>query len=87
MGFDFSLKAATRRQRVRRTLARVCAAWRTGLPGPVLVLSAGTAVNSFGAGGLYEAQFLNNSSQVQMSPEDSLTPVSFSEWNGSTGAV
>ncbi len=43
-------KAATRRQRVRRTLARVFAGWRTGLPGPVLVLSAGTAVNYFGTG-------------------------------------
>jgi MFS family permease len=28
----------------------VCAGWRTGLPGPVLVLQAGTAVNSFGSG-------------------------------------
>ena len=43
-------KAATRRQRVRRTLARVFAGWRTGLPGPVLVLQAGTAVNYFGTG-------------------------------------
>jgi MFS family permease len=34
----------------RRTLARVFAGWRTGLPGPVLVLQAGTAVNSFGTG-------------------------------------
>ena len=50
MGFDFSLKAATRRQRVRRTLARVFAVWRTGLSGPVLVLQAGTAVNYFGTG-------------------------------------
>ena len=43
-------KAATKRQRVRRTLARVFAGWRTGLPGPVLVLQAGTAVNYFGTG-------------------------------------
>src|SRR5215469_15689319 len=43
-------KAATRRQRVSRTLARVLAGWRTGLPGPVLVLQAGTAVNYFGTG-------------------------------------
>src|SRR5579871_454874 len=50
MGFDCSLKATTRRQRVRRTLARVFAGWRTGLPGPVLVLQAGTAVNYFGTG-------------------------------------
>src|SRR6202048_834292 len=50
MGFDFSLKAATRGQRVSSTLARVFAGWRTGLPGPVLVLQAGTAVNYFGTG-------------------------------------
>jgi len=42
--------AATRRQRVRRTLARVFAGWRTGLPGPVLVLQAGNALNYFGTG-------------------------------------
>src|ERR1700737_892958 len=50
MGFDFSLKATTRGQRVSRTLARVFAGWRTGLPGPVLLLQAGTAVNYFGTG-------------------------------------
>src|SRR5437868_3675848 len=50
MGFDFSLKAANRRQRVSRTLARVFAHWRTGLSGPVIVLQAGTAVNYFGTG-------------------------------------
>src|SRR5262249_16770826 len=38
-------KAATRRKQVSRTLARVFAGWRTGLPRPVLVLQAGTAVN------------------------------------------
>src|SRR6516225_3905821 len=43
-------KAPTRGQRVRRTLAHVFAGWRTGLPGPVLVLQAGTAVNYFGTG-------------------------------------
>src|SRR5262249_59807538 len=43
-------KVATRRQPVRRTLARVFTGRRTGLPGPVLVLSAGTAVNYFGTG-------------------------------------
>ncbi len=32
------------------TLARVVAGWRTGLPRPVLVLQAGTAVNYFGTG-------------------------------------
>ncbi|HYK70657.1 MAG TPA: MFS transporter, partial [Streptosporangiaceae bacterium] len=31
-------------------LARVLASWRTGLPGPVLALQAGTAVNYFGTG-------------------------------------
>jgi MFS family permease len=31
-------------------LARVFAGWRTGLPGPVMVLQAGTAVNYFGTG-------------------------------------
>src|SRR5579859_7555559 len=44
------LSAATRRQRVRKALARVAAGWRTGLPGPVIVLQAGTAVNYFGTG-------------------------------------
>ncbi len=43
-------KAATRRQQVRRPLARVFAGWRTGLPRPVLVLQAGTALNYFGTG-------------------------------------
>ena len=33
-----------------RPLARVFAVWRTGLSGPVIVLQAGTAVNSFGTG-------------------------------------
>src|SRR5436190_2043890 len=43
-------KAATHRQRVRRTLARVFAVWRTGLPRPVLVLQGGNALNYFGTG-------------------------------------
>src|SRR5690349_22383151 len=43
-------KAANRRTHVSRTLARVFAGWRTGLPGPVIVLQAGTAVNYFGTG-------------------------------------
>jgi MFS family permease len=43
-------KAVDRRPRVRRTLGRVVAGWRTGLPGPVIVLQAGTAVNYFGTG-------------------------------------
>ena len=43
-------KAANGRKQVSRTLARVFAGWRTGLPGPVIVLQAGTAVNYFGTG-------------------------------------
>ncbi len=43
-------KAANRSKQVSRTLARVFAGWRTGLPGPVLVLQAGSAVNYFGTG-------------------------------------
>ena len=43
-------KAANRRKQLSRTLARVFAGWRTGLPGPVIVLQAGTAVNYFGTG-------------------------------------
>jgi len=35
---------------VSRPLARVFAVWRTGLSGPVMVLQAGTAANSFGTG-------------------------------------
>jgi MFS family permease len=35
---------------VSRMLARVFGGWRTGLPGPVIVLQAGTAVNYFGTG-------------------------------------
>jgi hypothetical protein len=37
-----------RRKQLSRSLARVLGGWRTGLPGPVLVLQAGTAVNYFG---------------------------------------
>jgi regulator of RNase E activity RraA len=37
--------AANRRTQVSRTLARVFAGWRTGLPEPVIVLQAGNAVN------------------------------------------
>ena len=44
-------------------------------------------VNPFGVGGLYEAQFVNTSSQVQLSPNDSLTPTSFKMWSGSTGGI
>jgi MFS family permease len=38
------------RKPVSRTLARLLAVWRTGLPRPVLVLQAGTALNYFGTG-------------------------------------
>ncbi len=43
-------------------------------------------VNPFNIGGLYEAQFLNPSSQVTMSPNDSLNYATdtFGVWNGST---
>src|SRR5262252_6239641 len=43
-------KAANRRKPVSRTLSRMFGGWRTGLPGPVIVLQAGTAVNYFGTG-------------------------------------
>ncbi|HEX3336973.1 MAG TPA: MFS transporter [Jatrophihabitans sp.] len=46
----FAGKAANGRTQVSRTLARVFAGWRTGLPGPVIVLQAGSAVNYFGTG-------------------------------------
>src|SRR5215467_12730873 len=36
--------------RLSRMLGRVFASWRTGLPRPVIVLQAGTAVNYFGTG-------------------------------------
>jgi MFS family permease len=42
--------AANRRKQVSKTLARVFAGWRTGLPGPVIILQAGNAVNYFGSG-------------------------------------
>jgi MFS family permease len=38
------------RRDVSSALARVLAVWRTGLPRPVLVLQAGTALNYFGTG-------------------------------------
>jgi MFS family permease len=43
-------KAASRAKQAGKTLARVFGSWRTGLPGPVKVLQAGTAVNYFGTG-------------------------------------
>jgi MFS family permease len=39
-----------RRNHMSRTLVRALAVWRTGLPRPVLVLQAGTALNYFGTG-------------------------------------
>jgi MFS family permease len=50
MGSGVHGKAANRRRLSSRTFARVFAGWRTGLPGPVLVLQAGRAVNYFGTG-------------------------------------
>ncbi len=47
-------------------------------------ISAVQPVNSFGAGGLYEAQFANSSSQVVLSPNDSLAGDTFNIFNGST---
>jgi hypothetical protein len=47
-------------------------------------ISSVAPVNSFGAGGLYESQTANSSSQVVLSPKDSLSGDTFSEWNGST---
>lgn len=47
-------------------------------------ISSVTPVNSFGAGGLYEAQFANSSSQVVMTPKDTLSGDSFGMYNGST---
>jgi MFS family permease len=43
-------KATNRTNHVSGTLAGVFAVWRTGLPRPVLVLQAGSALNSFGTG-------------------------------------
>jgi hypothetical protein len=47
-------------------------------------VSAVQPVNQFGIGGLYEAEFANSSSQVVMSPNDSLSGAKFSMFNGST---
>jgi hypothetical protein len=45
-------------------------------------------VNPFAIGGLYEAQYVNGSSQVTMSPNDSLSSATdtFNVYNGSTSA-
>ncbi len=54
MGSGRHGKAASRRQKrssaLSRGFARVLGGWRTGLPGPVLVLKAGDAFNYFGIG-------------------------------------
>ena len=47
-------------------------------------ISSVSPVNSFGAGGLYEAQFANSSSQVVLSPNDTLSGDTFNMYNGST---
>jgi MFS family permease len=44
------VRGVRRRNPVSRTFAPVIAGWRTGLPRPVIVLQAGTAVNYFGTG-------------------------------------
>ena len=51
--------------------------------GPVPISSV-SPVNSFGAGGLWEAQFANSSSQVVLSPKDTLSGDTFDIFNGST---
>jgi hypothetical protein len=53
--------------------------------GPVNITTV-QPVNSFGIGGLYEAQFVNVSGQIQMSPMDSLTNAGFTIYSGSTGS-
>src|SRR5579864_3886373 len=47
---DRSRNQAETRRKLRKALARVLAVWRTGLPGPVLVLQGGNALNYFGTG-------------------------------------
>src|ERR1051326_7264895 len=47
---DRSRNQAETRRKVSSALARVFAFWRTGLPGPVLVLQGGNALNYFGTG-------------------------------------
>jgi len=47
-------------------------------------ISSIAPVNSFGAGGLYEARFANSSDQVVMSPNDTLSGDTFDIFNGST---
>jgi hypothetical protein len=47
-------------------------------------ISTVQSVGPFGAGGLYEAQFANSSSQVVMSPNDTLSGTTFKMYNGST---
>ena len=50
-------------------------------------ISEVTPVNPFGIGGLWESQFVNLSSQVQLSPNDSLASNgNFKLWSGSTSS-
>ena len=56
-----------------------CYACATAVP-----ISSVTPVNSFGAGGLYEAQTDNSSSQQVLAPKDSLSGDTFDMFNGST---
>jgi len=53
--------------------------------GPVPISSV-APVNATNTGGLFETQFVNSSTQVTMSPNDSLSGSSFEIWNGSTSA-
>lgn len=54
--------------------------------GAAVPITSIAPVNPFNIGGLYEAQLINFSSQVTMSPNDSLSEATdgFSVWNGST---
>jgi hypothetical protein len=47
-------------------------------------ISTVAPVNATNTGGLFETQFVNSSTQVTMSPNDSLSGTSFEIWNGST---
>jgi hypothetical protein len=52
--------------------------------GHMVPISSVSPVNPFGAGGLYEAQTDNSSSQTVLSPNDTLAGDTFNEYNGST---
>jgi hypothetical protein len=52
-------KEANRSKQVSRTLARVFGGWPTDLPGPVIVLQVGTAVNYFGTGLVFPFEIIH----------------------------